>query len=533
MGDRTISAKKTSNKLVDVTADNHGMLKHLPHWLLFTGGVFALGLAMVLSPNEAISRSDGNRNFISPISLPSGNLELKFVSLDLPIAEERAIDNSAIANDVVTEEILAEREAAEEQAIVVASINPNTAVYEADNTATETLSEFSVNADDISDHSVSPLIQPALMTDEPQLQPVKVKNGDSLALILDRLGVSPRQVYDLVSVGEETDPLKRLHPGDILNVNVDENGELKQLRYELDHERTLDVRNSLGGFDALIIYHDLEQRVKTSTGVIQSSLFAAGKQAGLSTNLTMALASIFGWDIDFVLDIRTGDRFTVLYEEIYRDGEKIRDGDIIAAEFINQGKVHRALRYTDADNRSAYYTPEGRSLRSTFLRTPIEFARVSSRFNLKRKHPVLNRIRAHKGVDYAAPPGTAIRATADGKITFRGAKGGYGNTVVLQHGSKYTTLYAHMSNFKKGVTSGKTVKQGDVIGYVGSTGLATGPHLHYEFRVDGVHRNPLTVELPTAAPIKQAYLTDFQDKTQPLMAKLDELSETAVAIADN
>lgn len=505
------------------------MLKHLPHWLLFTVGVSALALAMILSPNEAVSRSDTSKSAIYDSELSQSDGDIKLISLSLAKpAHADTLDSSNVSSTLETAAV----DLAREQTITVASISPNTASFEPETVPVAAAVTSTVELVEEVDETFSALIQPEDLRSGPELEPVKVKSGDSLALILDRMGVSPKQVFELVSVGEETDRLTQLHPGDVLNVGV-ENGELKQLRYELDYERTLDVRNNLGQFDALIIYHDLEHKIKTSTGTINSSLFLAAKNAGLSTNLTMELASIFGWDIDFVLDIRTGDQFTVIFEEVYREGKKIRDGDIIAAEFVNQGKTYRALRYTDADNRTAYYTPEGRSLRSTFLRTPIEFARVSSRFNLKRRHPVLNRIRAHKGVDYAAPTGTPIRATADGKVTFRGTKGGYGKTVVLQHGSKYTTLYAHLSNYKKGVTSGKTVKQGDVIGFVGKTGLATGPHLHYEFRVDGVHRNPLTVKLPSAAPIKKAYLADFQEKTQSLMARLDELSLTALASADN
>ncbi len=551
MGDRTISANKTNYKWVGVAADNSDMLKHLPHWLLFSVGVLTLGLAMILSPNEAVSRSDVNRNVTSAIDIPGQSAHTQQVSLTLstpqntkspqsPLVDnefdgtntnivelDEPVESSPLVTaanvDMTTDTLV------EDAPLLVASINPSMIIAE---TEAANIADLAHDEEETVDDHISALIEPAALED-PDLKSVKVKNGDSLALILDRMGVSPRQVYDLVSVGEETAPLTRLHPGDVLNVSIGKNGELKQLKYELDHERTLDVRKQLGEFDALIIYHDLERRIKSSTGVIQSSLFLAAKRAGLSTNLTMELASIFGWDIDFVLDIRAGDRFTVLYEEIFRDGEKIRDGNIIAAEFINQGKIHRAFRYTDSENRTAYYTPEGRSLRSTFLRTPIEFARVSSKFNLKRKHPVLNRIRAHKGVDYAAPTGTAIRATADGKVIFRGRKGGYGKAIILQHGNKYTTLYAHLSNFKKGVTSGRSVKQGDVIGYVGKTGLATGPHLHYEFRVDGVHRNPLTVKLPSAEPLKQAYLADFKSKTQSAIAKLDSLSETAVASVNN
>jgi murein DD-endopeptidase MepM/ murein hydrolase activator NlpD len=245
--------------------------------------------------------------------------------------------------------------------------------------------------------------------------------------------------------------------------------------------------------------------------------------------MIMELAAIFGWDIDFALDIRRGDHFTVVYQEYYLEGKKVRDGDILAAEFTNQGKSYRAIRYVDADGNAGFYTPEGLSLRKAFLRTPVKFSRISSRFTLHRKHPILNRIRAHKGVDYAAPRGTPIRATGDGKVVFRGRKGGYGRTIVIQHGSKYSTLYGHMSRYNGKVKLGRRVRQGQVIGYVGSSGLATGPHLHYEFRIDGVHRNPLTVKLPVAEPIAKRYRDDFQKLATPLIAQLELLTRSLVA----
>ena len=214
----------------------------------------------------------------------------------------------------------------------------------------------------------------------------------------------------------------------------------------------------------------------------------------------MELANIFGWDIDFALDIRAGDHFTVIYEERFLNGEKIGNGPILAAEFVNQGRSYKAIRYSDAGNRSDYYSPTGLSMRKAFLRTPVDFRRISSRFG-KRKHPILNRMRMHTGVDYAASRGTPIRAAGDGKVIHKGRKGGYGRTVIIQHGGRYSTLYAHMNSYRRGVYTGKRVKQGQIIGYVGSSGRATGPHLHYEFRVNGVHRNPLTVKLPSAKPI--------------------------------
>ncbi len=236
----------------------------------------------------------------------------------------------------------------------------------------------------------------------------------------------------------------------------------------------------------------------------------------------MELANVFGWDIDFALDIRKGDSFTVLYEELFRNGEKIQDGDILAAEFINDGKAYRAVRYTNPQtNVSEYFTPDGKSMRKAFLRTPVNFARISSRFSVNRYHPVLHKVRSHKGVDYAAKSGTPIYAAGDGKVIFKGKKGGYGKVMIVQHGSKYTTLYAHLKTYNRKLRVGSKVKQGQTIAYVGKTGLATGPHLHYEFRVNGTHRNPLTVKLPESKPVPKRYMADFELTTTPMFAQLD------------
>ncbi len=246
----------------------------------------------------------------------------------------------------------------------------------------------------------------------------------------------------------------------------------------------------------------------------------------------MELANIFGWDIDFALEIRAGDQFTVVYQEDYLDGRKLRDGPILAAEFVNQGRTYRAVRYVDKNGHADYFTPDGKSVRKAFLRTPVKIARISSRFNLRRKHPILNRIRAHKGVDYAAPKGTPIRASGDGRISYRGRKGGYGKTVIIEHGGGISTLYGHMSRYARKKRTGTRVKQGDIIGYIGKTGLASGNHLHYEFRVNGVHRNPLTVKLPAAKPIARNLKADFERQIQPLIAQLDALSRTMLAKAE-
>ncbi len=361
---------------------------------------------------------------------------------------------------------------------------------------------------------------------------ITVKSGDTLAAIFKREGFSARELHDIMQLGEVTASLKDIRPGQVLEFLLDEENKLAGLRYKTKITHTLIVDRDENGFNAIEDIRTPEFRVTHSSGIINSSLYLAGQEAGLNDNLIMELAGIFGWDVDFALDIRQGDSFTVLYEEKYLDGEKIGVGDIVAAQFTNQGRTFEAVRFTDPNGNSQYYTPEGKSMRKAFLRSPVDFRRISSRFTRERYHPVLGKKRPHRGVDYAAATGTPIKAAGDGKIIFRGTKGGYGNTVVLQHGTQYTTLYAHLSKFKRGLRNGNYVKQGDIIGYVGSSGLATGPHLHYEFRVNDVHRNPLTVKFPDAEPVKKAYKDEFLTQTQPLLAQLSTLSR-GVALAKN
>jgi murein DD-endopeptidase MepM/ murein hydrolase activator NlpD len=258
-------------------------------------------------------------------------------------------------------------------------------------------------------------------------------------------------------------------------------------------------------------------QMASGQGTITSSLSEAGQKAGLSESLVDQLTQIFAWDIDFATNLHDGDRFTVVYE---RGGFNGAD-DIVAAEFINHGKAYRAVRYIDKDGYANYYTPEGNALQKAFLSTPVDFARISSGFNLNRRHPVLNRIRAHKGVDYAARTGTPVKATGNGEIAFLGRKGGYGQVVIIKHGDRYETVYAHLSRYKSGLQEGSSVRQGEVIGYVGQTGLATGPHLHYEFRIDGVHQNPLTAQASNSIPVKNTALADFKSQIQDSLAKLN------------
>jgi len=361
---------------------------------------------------------------------------------------------------------------------------------------------------------------------------VTVREGDSLARIFSKQNIPASQLHKLITSGGVAKKLTRIYPGQILHLRTTPEDGLLELKYEIDALNQIQVTRKGGAFDAQQVTREPERRTVQATAEIGSSLFLAAQKAHLPENITMELAGIFGWDIDFALDIRKGDRFTVIYEDLYLDGERIGTGNILAAEFINRDKAYQAVRYTDARGRTDYYTPDGRSMRKTFLRTPVAFSRISSRFSLGRKHPILNTIRSHKGVDYAAPRGTPVKATGAGKIVWRGRKGGYGRAIVIQHGSRYSTLYAHLNSFARGLRNGSRVQQGQVIGYVGSTGLATGPHLHYEFRVNGVHRNPLTVKLPDAAPLPRAYMADFRMSTQNLLARLELARSQAIALQE-
>jgi murein DD-endopeptidase MepM/ murein hydrolase activator NlpD len=296
-----------------------------------------------------------------------------------------------------------------------------------------------------------------------------VKRGDTLELLFRRNGLNLSDLAAMVALPDAGSALKLLKPGDRLEI-AHRDGQVVSLRRELDEVKVLSIARDPTGFTVSTVERPVDIRATGTHGTIQSSLFEAGTAAGVTDRLTMDMAGIFEWDIDFIQDVRTGDEFTVIYEELWRDGVKLRDGEIVAAEFVNQGKSFRAARFRDPTGRVDYYTPEGRSVRKAFIRAPLNFTRISSNFNPNRRHPMLNSIRAHRGVDYAAPSGTPIRAAGDGKVLFRGVQGGYGNTIVLQHGGNITTLYGHMSRFAS-ARVGARVKQGDVIGYVGRLDL--------------------------------------------------------------
>ena len=353
-----------------------------------------------------------------------------------------------------------------------------------------------------------------------------VQEGDTLSKLFSQAGYNDSTMYAVLGAGNKNKELTRIYPGETIAFLNDESEQLTRIRLDRSPIESVYLnRQADSSFSTEIATKEPEVELEYVEGVIDSSLFLAGQDAGMSQSQIMELANIFGWDVDFALDIRKGDAFSLIYEKLYVDGKKYKDGKILAANFSNQGRNLEAVLFTDSNGVSNYFTPSGESMRKAFLRTPVDFARISSHFNLKRKHPVLHKIRAHKGTDYAASRGTPIKATGDGKVIFAGRKGGYGNSVILQHGQKITTLYAHMSKFARNVKTGKRVKQGQIIGYVGSTGLASGPHLHYEFRVNGVHKNPVRVKLPHAKPIPNEELEQFALQTKPLLAQLQTLRE--------
>ena len=302
-------------------------------------------------------------------------------------------------------------------------------------------------------------------------------------------------------------------------------GSLERMRYTIDDERYLVVDNQSGTPNAWIQAREITREMVETEGTIESSLFLAGKSAGLSDAMVMKLANVFGWDIDFVLDIRAGDRFFMVYEKIYRDGEYLRDGEVLAATFINQGERFQAIRY-DAGSGAQYYAPDGRHMRKAFLRAPLNFSYISSNFNPKRFHPILKRVKAHNGIDYRAPTGTPVYAAGDGKV-IESAKNQYnGNYVFIQHANSIVTKYLHFS--RRAVKKGQRVRQGQVIGYVGATGLAQGPHLHYEFVVRGKHRNPRTVALPAVEPLEESALTQFEAHASLYLAQLNRLESASL-----
>lgn len=381
--------------------------------------------------------------------------------------------------------------------------------------------------DDIATGAIEPIVVPEPVPEFDKLI-LTISSGDTMEELFREHGLDLGHLVSIAQLQETKNRFRSMKPGDVFEITHDA-GQLISMYSALSLTSALQIEKSDLGFTAQVVERAIELRKRMAYGVIDTSLFESGAEAGLSDKIIMNMAGIFAWDVDFVLDIRQGDNYYVQYEEIWQDGKHVSDGEIIVAEFNNNGRTIQAVRFVDDKQHSEYYTPDGDSIRKAFIRAPVDFTRISSNFNPRRKHPILNRIRAHRGVDYAAPRGTPIRSSGDGKVIYRGTRNGYGRTVIVQHGGNITTLYAHMTGYAAKARVGSRVKQGQTIGYVGMTGLATANHLHYEYRINGVHRNPRTVDLPDAEPIADKYLARFLATAEPILQELKQFKSTQVA----
>lgn len=388
---------------------------------------------------------------------------------------------------------------------------------------------------------LTPTSQIASVADSPPVLPddrliIEVEAGDSLSSIFKQAGFSAQLVDDISQSSSDTRILSNIYPGYRLAFETNDMHDLVSLEImksrleSFKFTRTIDNNFTL---EHLEKQPEIRQVVKEA--IITDSLFLAAQKGGIPAAMAQELAAIFGGVIDFYIDTREGDSFRVIYEDHYLNNEWIGYGKILAAEFTNQGSVFTALRYQDKDGRANFFSPQGESMRKAFLKNPVDFTRISSGFALSRKHPILNTIRAHKGTDYAAPRGTQVVATADGRITFAATDGSFGKLVVIQHGDRFVTKYAHLNAFAKGIKAGVRVKQNEIIGYVGSTGSATGPHLHYEFLMDGVHRDSRKIvdQLPKADAINPEEMAAFRAQTASYVAVLDAQRKSTNAIASN
>lgn len=361
-----------------------------------------------------------------------------------------------------------------------------------------------------------------------------VKRGDNLSLIFHRAGFSDRDLLAVITESGEGKSLERIFPGQIIAFQADVDGQLSAVRHVRSQLETVVYRRTAEGFNSEVITRTPETRPATASGTITSSLFMAGLEAGLSQTTIMELANIFGGVIDFALDPRKGDTIHLIYEDLYLDGEKFADGSILAASITNSGNTYRAYRYTDSSGEVGYFNEDGVSMRKAFLLTPVDFTRISSNFNLRRLHPIYKTTRPHRGTDYAAPTGTPVYAAGDGRVIKAGYTRANGNYVFIQHGEQYVTRYLHLH--KRKVREGQRVAQSQVIGTVGATGAATGPHLHYEFLVNGVHRNPRTIhkQLPKAKSLPASEINQFQVAINPIASELETLyTNNQIAMADS
>jgi murein DD-endopeptidase MepM/ murein hydrolase activator NlpD len=360
----------------------------------------------------------------------------------------------------------------------------------------------------------------------------EIRRGDIVASVLERLDVKNQDILELLHSAGQSQAVYQLIPGRMIQARTTDKGDLLNLRYFYSGDKLLSAEKNGADYRINDRRIHVEYRTLMKSGEIIYSFFGATDQANLPDDVALQMVDVFSSEVDFHLDLRTGDRFSVIYEAPYYDGEPLGPGKVIAAEFINQGHVYTAFRFRDNMGNEGYFAPDGNNLRKAFLRSPLVFSRISSGFTPKRFHPISKKWRAHKGVDYAARTGTPVKSTGEGKVVFAGRKGGYGNAIIVRHQGSYSTLYGHLSRFVKGLRTGQRVNQGQIIGYVGMTGWATGPHLHYEFLVNGVQSNPLKVKLPTGLPVAQKDMEEFHRLYTPFTGKLALLRQTNLALLE-
>jgi murein DD-endopeptidase MepM/ murein hydrolase activator NlpD len=363
------------------------------------------------------------------------------------------------------------------------------------------------------------------------VQEDRFRRSDTLATLIERLGADEDEAATLLRSSRAARPFRFLLPGTTVQAKVDEVGRLRSLSFLTDRDTLISADRLGDSFRRFEQQADVARGIQMKSGEIKTSLFAATDAAGIPDAIAVQLADIFGGDVDFHRDLRRGDRFGVVFETFYHDGKTVRFGRVLAAEFYSQRKTYRAVWFQDPWGRGGYYTPDGKNLRKVFLRSPLEFSRITSGFGLRR-HPIFQQWRAHQGVDYGAPVGTRVKSTGAGVVSFAGLRNGYGNLIVLKHHGGYSTYYAHLRNFAPGLRAGSRVVQGEIIGYVGQTGWASGPHLHYEFQLHDQNRNPLTMAFPAAQPILAIELAAFRRTAEPAIARLDLLKSGDLALLE-
>jgi murein DD-endopeptidase MepM/ murein hydrolase activator NlpD len=371
-----------------------------------------------------------------------------------------------------------------------------------------------------------PLPSPTIDRNEAFWQIEQVRQDDTLLTLFRRMNIRDEDAIKFLMLSPDAHALNtQLLPGHTVETKTNAQGKLLYLEYELDADNILVAGLTSDGYVVATKKLLLESQQVLKSAVIRDTLFGATDDAGIPDQIAIQIADILSSEIDFYQDLRPGDRFHVIYEAFYNAGEMMKTGNVLAVEFMNNGTTYQAIHFGDATGKYAYYTPDGKSLHKTFLRSPLEYTRISSSFSAGRYHPILQRIKAHRGVDMAAPTGTRIKAAGDGRVAFMGKKGGYGNVVILNHPNGISTVYGHLSRFSDAIRKGDAVNQGDIIGYVGMTGLATGPHLHYEFLVNGNHRDPMKVALPNSVPINDNFKSEFNAYSLTMLAKLEMLKQ--------